>query len=77
MYHEGVVGAKALATLKALKLKISTAVLVILNMTLITVYFHEAHLHLLFIFEALATLETIVNKPLPTLEFHLESWVLT
>ena len=77
MYHEGVVGAKALATLKALKLKTSTAVLVILNMTLITVYFHEVHLHLLFIFEALATLETIVNKPLPTLEFHLESWVLT
>ena len=70
------VGAKALATHKALKLKISTAVLVILNMTLITVYFHEVHLHLLFIFEALATLETIVNKPLPTLDFHLESWVL-
>ena len=71
------VGAKALATLKALKLKISTAVLLILNMTLITLYFHEVHHHLLFIFEALATLETIVNKPLPTLEFHLESWVLT
>ena len=77
MYHQGVVGAKALATLKALKLKISTAVLVVLNMTLIRVYYHKVHLHLLFIFEALATLETIVNKPLPTLEFHLESWVLT
>ena len=77
MYHEGVVGAKALATLKALQLKISTAMLVILNMTLITVYYHEVPLHLLFVFEALATLETIVNKPLPTLDFHLESWVLT
>ena len=77
MYHEGVVGAKALATLKALKLKISTAVLVILNMALITVHYHEVHLHLLFVFEALATLKTIMNKPLPTLEFHLESWVLT
>ena len=76
MYLEGVVGAKALATLKALKLKISTAVLVILNMTLITVYYHEVHLHLLFVFEALAILKTIVNKPLPTLEFHLESWIL-
>ena len=71
------VGAKALATLKALKLKISSAVLVILNMTLITVYYHEVHLHLLFVFEALATLETIVNKLLLTFEFHLESWVLT
>ena len=70
MYHEGVVGAKALATLKALKLKISTAVLVILNMTLITVYYHEVHLHLLFVFEALATLETIVNKPLQLLIFN-------
>ena len=77
MYHEGVVGAKALATLKVLKVKISTAVLVILNLTSITVYYHEVHLHLLFVFEALATLETIVNKPLPTLEFHLESWVST
>ena len=77
MYHEGVVGAKALATLKALKLKISTEVLVIQNMALITVQHHEVHLHLLFVFEALATLETIVNKSLPTLEFHLESWVLT
>ena len=56
MYHEGVVGAKALAILKALKLKISTAVLVILNMALITVNYHEGHLHLLFVFEALATL---------------------
>ena len=63
------VGAKALATLKALKLKISTAVLVILNMALITVHYHEVHLHLLFVFEALATLETIVNKSLPTLKF--------
>ena len=68
--------AKALVTLKALKLKISAAVLVILNMTLITVQYHEVHLHLLFVFEALATLKSIVNKPLPTLEFHLESWVL-
>ena len=76
MYHEGVVGAKALATLKALKLKISTAVLVILNMALIRVQYHEVHLHLLFVFEAFDTLKTIVNKPLLTLEFHLESWVL-
>ena len=75
MYHEGVVGAEALATLKALRLKISTAVLVILNMALITVHYHEVHLHLLFVFEALATLKTIVNKPLPTLEFHLEPWI--
>ena len=77
MYHEGVVGAKALATLKALKLKISTAVLVILNMALITVHYHEVHLHLLFVFEALTKLETIVNKLNPTLEFQLESWILT
>ena len=76
MYHQGVVGAKALATLKALKLKISAAVLVILNMALITVQYREVQLHLLFVFEALAILKTIVNKPLPTLEFHLESWVL-
>ena len=73
MYHEGVVGAKALATLKALNLKISTALLVILKMALITVHYHEVHRHLLFVFEALATLETIVNKPLPTLEFHFDS----
>ena len=68
--------AKALVTLKALKLKISAAVLVILNMALITVQYHEVHLHLLFVFEELAILKIIVNKPLPTLEFHLESWVL-
>ena len=55
MYHEGVVGAKALATLKALKFEISTALLMILNMALITVHYHEVHLHLLFVFEALAT----------------------
>ena len=76
MHHEGVVGAKALATLKTLKLKTSTALLVIVNMALITVPYHEVPLHLFFAFEALATLKTIVNKPLPTLEFHLESWVL-
>ena len=76
MHHEGVFGAKAIATLKALKLKMSTALLVILNMALFIVHYHEVHLHLLFVFEALATLETIVNKPLPTLDFHLESWVL-
>ena len=50
MYLEGVVGAKALATLKALKLNISTAVLVILNMALITVHYHEVHLYLFFCF---------------------------
>ena len=77
MYHEGVVGAKALATLRTLKLKISTAALVILNTALIKVHYHEVHLHLLFVFEAFATLETIVNKPLPTLEFPFEPWVLT
>ena len=37
VYHEGMIKAKALVTLKALKLKISAAVLVILNMALITV----------------------------------------
>ena len=72
MHHEGVVGAKALATLKALELKLSTALLVILNMALMTVHYHEVHLHLLFVIEALATLETIVNQPLPTLGFHLD-----
>ena len=70
------VGAKAIATLKALKLKMSTALLVILNMALFKLHYDEVHLRLLFVFEALATLETIVNKPLPTLDFHLESWVL-
>ena len=67
------VGAKALATLKALKFKISPALLVILNMALITVHYHEVHLPLLLVFEAHATLETIANKPLSTPELNLES----
>ena len=73
MHHEGVFRAKALATLEALKLKHSTALLVVLNMVLITVHDHEVCLQIVLVAETLATLETIVDQPPPTLKFHLNS----
>ena len=76
MQHEGVFRAKALATLEALKLKLSTALLVVLNMVLITVHDHEVYLQIFLVAEALATLETIVDQPLLTLKFHLDSWLI-
>ena len=60
-------GAKALATFKALKLKLGTALLVNLNNFLIIVHNHEVYLQIFFVFETLVTLEAVGNHPLPTL----------
>ena len=66
MDHQGVLGAEALTTFEALKLKLATALLVVLNMVLITMHDHEVYLQIFLVAEALATLETIVDQPLPT-----------
>ena len=48
MDHEGVLGAEALTTFEALKLKLATALLVNLNKFLIIVHNHEVYLQFFF-----------------------------
>ena len=76
MDHEGVLGTKALATFKALKLKLATSLLVNLNNFLIIVHNHEVYLQFFLALKTLATLEAVMNHPLATPEVHLDSWLL-
>ena len=76
MDHEGVLGADALTTFEALKLKLATALLMNLHKLFIIVHNHEVDLKFFSFLETLATPEAVVYHPLPTLEVHLDSWLL-
>ena len=76
MDHEGMLGAETLTTFEALKFKLATALLVNLNKFLIIVHNHEVYLQFFFVLETLATPKAVVYHPLPTLEVHLDSWLL-